>query len=300
MTTILSLPTDLLKNSSFTFFDKKDAGSLAAASQTFNAIPAYHDLVTYKLLESAINGDQDLAKILITANPKAIVQKASMYDEKANMEWKSVTPLEFAAWAGDTHMVDMFIQNLPEGLKNSALEQLKNVRTHGTEHGEHLSTINLLIESYKTYGLGTERVIDEQWIKIVGGAQRKTPMNFLQYFCFPGSLKAFDSKPIRQYSLRYSSDCLDSNSKLGINFTLYRRVQKKWLWSSGTIMYTTTSQGAYAGRRICPEPPGGRGTIERDLEFVREFHKVRKKDLIKQIDLLERELTRSCCRWLTF
>lgn len=68
--------------------------------------------------------------------------------EPCGRHWKRISPLEYAAWAGDTFMVTMLLSHIPNDYKFLALEQLKNIRDNGTEHGKHLSALKSLIEVF--------------------------------------------------------------------------------------------------------------------------------------------------------
>jgi hypothetical protein len=64
----------------------------------------------------------------------AVILAKSTFSEESRQWADPISPLQCAAWAGNTHLVKEFLDILPKELKKEALDQLTVVRDHGLEH----------------------------------------------------------------------------------------------------------------------------------------------------------------------
>lgn len=132
---------------------------------------------------------------IIAKNPEFILKKGSFVEKWCGQrEWKEVSPLEYAAWAGDTFLVNAFLKYIPKESLPEAYEQLKNVKQNGTEHGKHLSAVTQLIQAYDDFFILVNKYLkpatitkeekeqyDKQWVEVVGKAQLHSVVNLLNY-----------------------------------------------------------------------------------------------------------------------
>jgi hypothetical protein len=165
--------------------------------------------------------------------------------EPCGRNWKSVSPLEYAAWIGDTFMVTMLLDHVPtEGLQQ-ALDQLRAVKDYGLEHGPHMAPFYALINAYNHYITHFSQF--NNWyerkiycIKTIGVLQRCLSSFGLQWFCDDGFLasdQAFNRAPRRAFILideLWDDPC---NSTLGLYHWLYK--------------YSWEGRGVRAARWMC-------------------------------------------------
>lgn len=78
-----------------------------------------------------------------------VLQKNSGKEEHCGRQWKKVSPLEYAAWAGNMPMVKLLLSYVPDKYIAVALQQLKDVRDKGTEHGMPLSAVRYVLDVYE-------------------------------------------------------------------------------------------------------------------------------------------------------
>ena len=112
--------------------------------------------LTEKLLENVMRSIPFLVRKLIgkgatLAPDYCIITMKSAGVEAERREWKSVSPLEFAAWSGDIEIIDLLLKAIPSEYKPIALKQLSEVKTKGLEHGKFLAPIYALIEAHTTF-----------------------------------------------------------------------------------------------------------------------------------------------------
>ena len=103
------------------------------------------------LLKLTAKGDKIKAEAMIKfeGNHIFILQKSTFTeDECGQREWKKpISPLQYAAWVGDTRMIDMYLRIYTYKTTRRTLTIQKP--EHGTEHGPFLFAITDLISAYK-------------------------------------------------------------------------------------------------------------------------------------------------------
>jgi len=194
---------------------------------------------TESLLQLVINGNYNAAKKLLASlqNPSAIIIDSIPGKEQNGRTWRAVSPLEFAAWAGDVTkddddhgMLNLLLQYVSDEDKQAALNQLSHVMEKGTEQGEFLSPYKTLTKEYDVFKINYAQWNslnrDDHWIKAIGLAQKLLPMVGIQEFCDPQPftpLPDFKKAPHRSCKLADGSVLvLDSTSGLGSTFALYK------------------------------------------------------------------------------
>jgi hypothetical protein len=129
------------------------------------------------------------AKWIASNNYRLILGKSTFIEEWCgNREWtKPLSPLQYAAWAGDTELSNDYLKLLPADLKAEALQQLKDVRNDLLER-KHLSAINDLIkvqekhrQIYAQYRY--EGNFLENCAKEIRKQQFHSTVTLLQWFC---------------------------------------------------------------------------------------------------------------------
>lgn len=178
------------------------------------------DRETFSLFDKPLSS-QKLLKHVMDADPVSVVkllQRLQAFypnisfvtlktsSKKQNRhEAKLISPLEYAAGvAGDSFMVNTLLSYVPFESLPEALNQLENVRTHGTEYGCYLTHYVSLINSYEAFLKEPENNPRRyQYFLNVCKQQRKLPMYALQRFCdpkeafYPLTLYSFNQEPER-------------------------------------------------------------------------------------------------------
>lgn len=290
---------DVLQFTLFGYCDSSDAATVAAASEQFNAIPQYKEAFDQNvnvLLQLTAKAEEKEVDKMVAQNYALILSKSTFTEELCGQRnWtKPISSLQYAAWAGDTDMVDMLLKYVPDHLKQEALDQLKEVRDKGTEHGKHLSAVLALSKEYKEYDVNFESwnwdQRDKQWLQI-GLKQLHSVVNLLQWFCSRvpfHPVPSFSHQPEARRLSLWDGALLNLavDSSLGSKFSLY-----KGLWC---VEGLCCSEARWRPRRI-------------DFAAVHHFCEVRTQDLTRQISQLEADLQKligqkprknSRCLWL--
>ena len=283
----ISLPDDLLKDTLASYCDAKDMATLSAASEQFERLPQYKlafeemsaELLKFTTYPSFSNLER--AQVMIDQNPSLILNKRSFTEEHCGQrKWLAVSPLEYAAWAGDKDLVDSFLKALVTvEQKQEAFLQLKGVKERGTEHGAHLSVVLKLIHQYEEYihkfNKSSEKENNQSWVEGVGKAQLHSIVNLLQWYC---SKYSFD--PVPSFSKAtdrtldwWKGDTLDlsADSTLGSSEGLYK------VWVDGVV-------GVFLTKHLDAQ------TAALDLKAVQSYYLTRQNNLKNQILQLEANL----------
>jgi hypothetical protein len=283
----------------FGYLDINEASKLGTASKQFDAIAPYHEAAVKVLLQHTAKADEIAAEEIVRFNNSLILSKNTFTEDWCGQRhWTTpISALQYAAWAGDTDMVNMFLKHVPDDLKHEALNQLKAIKEHGTQYGEHLSAIRTLQQAYKEFADCDDRKFfsgeqlyqsfAEPWKK-VGLNQLHSVVNLLQWFCSripftyysfstPGTPSFTQPLPKARQLLLHSGNQLDltSSSTLGVSDTLY-------VYANSGVYLSSNGEDARAtirGHFMCAERPVD--------EALNRFCWVRTEDLIKQIAQLE-------------
>jgi hypothetical protein len=194
---------------------------------------------TNELLHHVMNGNVVALKKTLASikNASTAILDKTHGKEQNGREWQSISPLQFAAWAGDITdddeydgMVNVLLQFIPDANKQEALNQLIGVRDIGTENGPFLSPYKKLIEDHITYKINFERwnwaQRDDYWVKVIGLAQKQLPIIGIQEMCDPNP---HYPKPIFKHATPRSCQLwnkktlsVDATSGLSTTLALYQ------------------------------------------------------------------------------
>ncbi len=224
-------------------------------------------------------------------NYALILSKRTFKEEWCGQrDWKqSLSALQYAAWAGDTELVDKFLALLPNDktLKEEALRQLNEVKT-GQLGRKHLSAVTDLKNGYQEYDRlykveEAKRVmnwdqLDVDWVNNVGKNQLRSVVNLLQWYC--SSAPFADSRQNNQPPL----------------FGKYPEARSLALWDR-VLLNLLSGAGGFGSSWSIYKGAGRAGWqrlggVVRLLDFaaVSRFCEVRTNDLNRQIKQLEAEL----------
>lgn len=253
--------------------------------------------ITEMLLKAVFEGDPEKVKAILAFSRsnnasfkfnECIVLKRvkgkEEYESKSQKvmvckrEWKSISPLEAAAWAGDIFLLMELLNFLPEAFKTTAAEQLKRIldKTATGENGDFLAPFIDVLKAYEKYNTQYDALyVAKAWKKLcelwldIGKCQRLLPNYGLQEFCDvkPHSpLPTFAEAPKRSLRLREDGDVdLDA---LGVLYTLYKGM------CNGGYMLTAE------------KVRGWRSAPVRDFLAMSKFIKVRTSELERIIKWL--------------
>lgn len=171
-------------------------------------------------------------KIMNHNYPDVALYKASGIEVCGRM-WKEVSPLEFAAWAGDTELVRFLLTKVSTENLREALEQLEYLQTHGSEHGAPLASFEKLFTAYRDY---KSKFLTRDWperdeaaVSDIGKAQYQLTIFGLQWLCDPEPFEPmpkFDRSPQRSCTLQNDFKLLTSprclSQDLGSAFFIFR------------------------------------------------------------------------------
>jgi hypothetical protein len=146
-----------------------------------------------EFLQRVAFGKQAEAKKMLDMNSSlmdsSLFLERGKVTNRANRTFASISGLQYAAWAYDTHMLRMILSCVPDDKKADALEQLESLEKNGTEHGTHFDLTRTKM-AYQTYIENCEwwsyQKCKDYWCKEVGGAQREWEPHMAEEMCFPG------------------------------------------------------------------------------------------------------------------
>jgi hypothetical protein len=206
------------------------------------------------------------------------------YVRDMKRQWtQAISPLQYAAWAGDTPLVDEFLKMLSSDAKEQALQQLRDVRDNRLER-PHLSAILRLGEAYKGYDalyLHQRRCDRESSWEELSEKQCQSVVNLIQWFC---SSTPFNPVPTFKEFPEARSLSLVDGEVLNLSFNS-REFGSSWGISKGR------AHGALHTGFLHSNGDGS----QPDLLAIFHFCRIRQQDLTMQITNLETELGRSHC-----
>lgn len=187
-----------------------------------------------KLLQATAKADEAEALYLAKECPNLIIKKESFQEEWCGQRlWKSISPLQYAAWAGDLPLAEKFVRLLPDDHLLDALAQLKEVKDEGMEWGPFLLPASMILDAYKEHSRHfdkwskTER--NRHWVREVGKAQLNSVVNLLQFMLPPirSSLNMPDFNKPNRRAIQTAKLDLGPNSLLGSTCAIFSGILSK-------------------------------------------------------------------------
>jgi hypothetical protein len=99
--------------------------------------------------KSSLAENELLSIMAINPNSNIVLNKTALAEN--NRQWQSVSPLEYAVWAGNITMIETLLKHIPEEHESDVIEQLNKIQAQGTEHGKPLAAIKNYVEAYVRY-----------------------------------------------------------------------------------------------------------------------------------------------------
>lgn len=138
------------------------------------------------LLQAVARADQNTVLQMLRAHPALLLQKGALRDYSGR-HFSSISPLQYAAWALDTHLLQAMLAAAitPETVQ-LAWQQLDELRSL---QGAQLPIFRLfpLIKALQELSLRYASLSDSEkqrlWIEEIGGLQRELPVHFAQEYC---------------------------------------------------------------------------------------------------------------------
>jgi hypothetical protein len=284
------LPNELIEEIGYHL----DLASIVQASlvshqfRLFLQKPLAEGINAYNLLQLVMQGEEALSnKSSFQFHPqtshrhgywRAALKKSKGTDPSGRH--CEASPLEYAAWAGDKDMVDMMLLDMPYEYTEIALAQLRGVKEKGININgkmeEHLSAVKSAINIYEEYGQVAWQLpygeLDRYWINEIGGAQKRLPINLLQWFCSEipfHPVPAFDTTLSRNLTLRSGVSLLSLLlTECGSTLALYK-FNADGCGACASVLALNTND---------------------EFKTIKRFSEVRTQDLVTQISLLEQSL----------
>src|SRR5689334_14487276 len=102
---------DLLRSALYDYVSPHGAELLAAGFQGVSETPQYKQIYDQKrlqLLQHIARGEYKSTEAVVVRNYQLALEKGAFTEELCGQRvWTSVSPLQYAAWAGDTQIVDL-------------------------------------------------------------------------------------------------------------------------------------------------------------------------------------------------
>jgi hypothetical protein len=217
------------------FLDKQSLSQFCQTSYRlytlFKPFPTPNLLLRHVMDAEPLETENFLKEQQPRSDENCIVLKRATELERCNRKWQAVSPLEFAAWAGDTEIVQMLLRAVPKTAQRSALKQLEDLLEKGTEHGKHLAAYDSLIAVYEVFiEYNIARINIEHrnryWRQGIGRKQLLLPIVGLQQICDKepfAPLPSFYRPPERSCILSNGSSLMPLfRSGLGSSFALFK------------------------------------------------------------------------------
>ena len=305
---LTDLPQDATAYIMSDYLSEKDKSALNLTSKTTQALFQPHPLqkMANKLLLQVMHGEQEKAAKILKIHPELLTMIGTATDYSGRT-FKS-TAFRYALWALDTrYMCNMMLDCLPyseqgEAIKQGLLTQFKAQAQDGLDYELNGRTINETHFNFSPIIAAIETFANEydnwcendnwdamrnQWLKVVGLAQRYIPAHVAQHYCDPD--EAFDPTPpfnkktfersleFYNYDTRaeefwFAAVSPTSTSGLGIDFGISRMVDS----CAGASRSGLTGVRGWGG-----------GQADDDLAALTTLYKVRTSDLVPLMQRLE-------------
>jgi|GEM_PF-4296145 len=182
---IQNLDKDTLDDT-ISFLDQPSLSAFSQTSTLFSKMTKKTRL-SYKLMWATMQGESDCKKVLevlgqfsqISSNSCIITLKISGAKEHCRHWTQPISALQFAAWAGDLNLVELFLTKMPHEYSQIALRQLRQVRDHGLEHGGMMAPYLDFTKTGEEFNCESETMSgeeqDQYCIETLGGKQFALP-----------------------------------------------------------------------------------------------------------------------------
>lgn len=211
----------------------------SASSLTSSQMPSPPVNASNALLSAVMAGDYiAVEKILAALGSTNAVVIPHEAEETNGRKWKSISPLEFAAWAGDLTetetgrgILNLLLRYVPDDHKRIAFSQLRNLVKHGTQYGVMLAPYKQLILDLHTLAINfnpwSPSKIKRHWEKVIGCAQKELPVVGMQEICDPTKpfypIPDFNRAPRRSCELADGTKVeLGKTSALSNSYAIYK------------------------------------------------------------------------------
>jgi hypothetical protein len=219
-------------------------------------------LLSYVLQADEKTVDDCLVNLDLQSNGWKRILEKSAGIEPCKRTWKSVSPLEFAAWIGDDTLLSKLLNHIPQEGWQKALKQLRTVQKTGSEHGRFMAPFHTLLETYNH--IKVDCITNQDYINTIGQLQFQLSIFGLQWLfdaapfdpsLDDSSLKFnFNRSPARQLCFEYKA----KHSEL-----LFESSIKQYGFDLGKHYFLTKSKVCGFGEQSC---------ISYRTEKPKEFH----------------------------
>lgn len=175
-----------------TYLSSLEIGRSAQLNQKFYNF-FQPEVILQKLLRHVVRGEQMQAEKIARTSPLLALKKSKIKDY-SERQFLHTSPLQYAAWALDSFMLQMLLHYLPINEHETALNQLNDLDQNGIyylfenklyceAHYNFFTLINIIY----TYINNVHHWLPEQqrnyWRYQVGAEQRKAPAHVAQAYC---------------------------------------------------------------------------------------------------------------------
>ena len=222
-----------------------DINTLSAFSRTckftLSLFASLLKLTEHRLLKYVMDGNPNAVKRLLRTERRyrpnnCLITTKICGNESNGNHWKAVSPIQFAAWAGDDDMLAKILSYARGDELPEILVQLQEVKNVGIQYGKSLTPYRTLIAAYDVYLEGTEDR-ESSWddkkrityaCKTIAPLQFKLPLVGLQWFCDKMPFfrdMDFNRSPERSCFISYRTKALNTSS-LSIHFPIFKSMYR--------------------------------------------------------------------------
>lgn len=136
-----------------------------------------------KFLKFVAEGRQKQAENLLVNNPELMYIQSEVTDY-SKRTFKKISPLQYAAWAYDIHMLRMMLKYVHPEDKIKAYQELQDLDENGTEHGSHFD-FTRIIDSLEHYLRENSTFWKLITMRNICRQQCSYPAHVVNEFCHP-------------------------------------------------------------------------------------------------------------------
>ena len=237
----------------------------------------------------------DQLRILTPSNYWLAILKYHHFTEDNGRSWAKdagISPLQYAAWAGDTFMVKMLLDQIPNEHKHIALEQLIDIQNYGTEHGKCFFALNQLLSYYDEYYHNMWKWHDYSsyvYLRQIRACQDLLPIFMLQVMCDPNQKFHLETLALQRHASKSpperSGRLINTKSSLtsGVFYTYQITPYFCLSWFSKDFIICHPGFGAYVTRSIVSPH-----TLHNDFNALISYRDIRQAELVEIISELKK------------